>query len=168
MSLQTRLGSLITAIGADIKALNDGLGLTVKSANNLSDLASAITARTNLGLGAAAVKDVTAFPQMGKPGTARVSWGLINGSIVGATQGTAGISASSGDFTVSRSSTGTYLFNNAAWPSTTACFVTAMDSGGVYSDAKIHGTSSGSIGVIIINSSTGGYINTYFSIFVIY
>jgi len=51
----TTLNNAIIAIDASLKTVDDGLAARLAAASNLSDLADAGTARTNLGLGTAAV-----------------------------------------------------------------------------------------------------------------
>lgn len=52
----TTLNDLAIAIDASLKTVDDGLAARLAAASNLSDLADAGTARTNLGLGTVAVK----------------------------------------------------------------------------------------------------------------
>lgn len=55
----TILNDMAIAIDASLKTVDDGLAARLAAANNLSDLANAGTARTNLGLGTAAVAAAT-------------------------------------------------------------------------------------------------------------
>lgn len=52
----TELNNMAIAIDASLKTVDDSVAAKLVKASNLSDLASASTARTNLGLGTAAVK----------------------------------------------------------------------------------------------------------------
>lgn len=55
----TKLNTMAIAIDASLKTVDNGLSARLAAASNLSDLANAGTARTNLGLGQAAVKSVS-------------------------------------------------------------------------------------------------------------
>jgi hypothetical protein len=62
---ETAEGTLGTAISAETTRAETAEGLAAQKANNLSDLASAPTARTNLGLGTAATQASSAFDASG-------------------------------------------------------------------------------------------------------
>lgn len=74
------------------------------STNNLSDVASASTSRTNLGLGTAATRAANLFPNLPAGANNQILWGAISGA--GAINGT-----SSGGFTVSKGTAGLYTLN---------------------------------------------------------
>lgn len=57
----TILNTMAIAIDASLKTVDDGLAARLLASNNLSDLANAATARTNLGLGTAATHPSTDF-----------------------------------------------------------------------------------------------------------
>lgn len=54
--------TLYIAIDASLKTVDDGLAARLAAASNLSDLADAATARTNLGLGTAATANASTSP----------------------------------------------------------------------------------------------------------
>jgi len=53
------INATIVSIDADLKTVDDGLAARLEAANNLSDLGSAATARTNLGLDISAICSTT-------------------------------------------------------------------------------------------------------------
>lgn len=107
MSLQTRLASLITAIGTDVKSLTATVGDKLTKGSNLADLTNTTAARTNLGLGSAAELDSTEFMYASVGGNEKVA-------VPAATTGTVTLNLLSGSiFTLSPTGNFTIAITNA-------------------------------------------------------
>jgi hypothetical protein len=115
---------LLTLNGAAARRLfaADGTSDFLQGSDNLSDLASAATARANLGLGTAAVRSANHWPQLPADQATQDLWGAVTAA--GAISGT-----SSGGWTVAHTGTGVY----------TVTFGTPFKDTGYSIQATLHG-----------------------------
>jgi hypothetical protein len=148
-SFNTRTGAVTPAANdyavADISGLSTALNARLAAANNLLDVASAATARTNLGLGTAATRDV---PSSGNASSTQVVLG--NDSRLG---GSSGLTAFQQQNLCSDNPTGRVWWRRRFSERTTS---TTYSFPAYLMDRWWFNSSGGALAALLVNTTTGG------------